>query len=74
MAKKLSNLDFGIDINSLCELDFYSLYICKDNLNTCHDDDSEIYYDTDFHLEYQDSASYYGKKDYHIVYSNTVIH
>ena len=81
MTKKLSDLDFVKNIDSLCNFSSYSFYICKkrDNLKDYNEEDEEsdeesdisiYYYDPNFHLNYEDSASYYGKKDYHIVYSN----
>ena len=77
MTKKLSDLEFVKNIDSLCKVSSYSFYMCKkrDNLKDYNEEDEEsdisiYYYDPNFHLNYEDSASYYGKKDYHIVYSN----
>ena len=76
MAKKLSNLEFVKDIDSLCEFSVYDLHICKEiddaAATDADDDDSDfcVYYNPDWHTDYKDSSSYYGEKDYHIVYSN----
>jgi len=78
MAKKLRELDFVKDIDSLCELDKYTLNICKerdDESGFCvyNYDESDfcVYdYNPNFNKEHEKSASYYGEKDYHLVYSN----
>jgi hypothetical protein len=76
MAKKLSDLDFVKDIDSLCEFDEYSLYICKKKdemkgLDMYEESNFCVYdYNPYFNKEHVKSASYYGEKDYHLVYSN----
>lgn len=75
MAKKLSELKFVEEINSLCEFNDYILHICKKRddikeLPTYDESDCCIYYDPNFNKEHTNSASYYGEKDYHLVYSN----